>query len=131
MSTLMTHAAWTLVATFVIAFLYELYRATAKAGTSPHDSMRVLVRQGLPFYAVATIVIACLFTGEEWAAWVGLIFSVVMILVSILYYNPRMMLERKPGLIDWAEDMVYTGLLFVAAALLVYALAGRALVPTA
>jgi hypothetical protein len=38
--------------------------------------------------------------------------------VSIFYYNPKIMLKRKPGIIDWVEDLVYTGLLFVAAALL-------------
>jgi hypothetical protein len=29
-----------------------------------------------------------------------------MILVSIFYYNPRIMLERRPGIIDWFEDRV-------------------------
>ena len=127
MRTLMTHAAWTLVATFALSIIYELYRATAKAGTSVHDSMQVFVRQGIPFYTLAGVVIALLFTGARWAAWVGLVVSVVMILVSILYYNPRIMIERKPGLIDWFEDLVYTGLLFVAAALLLYAIGGRSL----
>jgi len=45
--------------------------------------------------------------------------------VSIFYYNPKIMLERQPGLIDWFEDLVYTGLLFVAAALLSYAVLGK------
>jgi hypothetical protein len=47
-----------------------------------------------------------------------------MICVSIFYYNPRIMLARKPGIIDWFEDLVFTGLLFVAAALLLYAISG-------
>jgi len=123
----MIHAAWILIATFALAIIYELYRATLKAGTSRHDSMRVFVTQGIPFYVLAGVVIALLFTGAVWAAWIGLVFSIAMILVSIFYYNPRMMLERKPGLIDWVEDLVYTGLLFVAAALLVYAVAGKSL----
>ena len=127
MTTLMTHAAWTLVATFALSFVYELYRATIKAGTSRHDSMHVFVTQGIPFYVLAGLVITVLFTGAEWAAWIGLIVSIVLILVSIFYYNPRMMLERKPGLIDWFEDLVYTGLLFVAAALLVYDVLGKSL----
>lgn len=127
MTTLMTHAAWTLVAAFALSFVYELYRATLKAGTSRHDSMHVFVTRGIPFYVLAGVVIALLFTGAEWAASIGLIVSIVLILVSIFYYNPRMMLERKPGLIDWFEDLVYTGLLFVAAALLVYAVLGKSL----
>jgi hypothetical protein len=65
-----------------------------------------------------------LFSGVAWAAWAGLFFSGVMILVSIFYYNPTIMLERRPGVIDWFEDLVFTGLLFVAAALLLYDIIG-------
>jgi hypothetical protein len=32
------------------------------------------------------------------------------------------MLERRPALVDWVEDLLFTGLLFVAAAQLSYAL---------
>ena len=129
MSELMRHAAWILLITFALSVLYELYRATIKAGVSRHDSLRTFVSQGLPLYVAAAIVIAMLFAGFTWAAWVGLIFSVALILVSIFYYNPRIMLERQPGMIDWFEDLVYTGLLFVAAALLLYDVLGKTLAP--
>jgi hypothetical protein len=86
--------------------------------------MRAFVTQGIPLYTFAGVVIALLFTGREWAASVGLIFSVAMICVSIFYYNPQIMLARQPGIIDWFEDLVFTGLLFVAAALLLYAMFG-------
>jgi phosphatidylserine synthase len=129
MSELMRHAAWILLITFALSVLYELYRATIKAGVSRHDSLRTFVSQGLPLYVAAAIVIAMLFAGFTWDAWVGLIFSVALILVSIFYYNPRIMLERQPGMIDWFEDLVYTGLLFVAAALLLYDVLGNTLAP--
>jgi phosphatidylserine synthase len=122
---LIIDVAWILVITFAISIIYELYRATVKAETSKHDSMRIFLIQGIPFYSAAAIVIAILFAGYEWAAWVGLIFSVSLILVSIFYYNPKIMLERKPGIIDWFEDLVYTGLLFVAATLLLYEIIGN------
>lgn len=124
MTILMKHAAWVLMVAFGLSLIYELYRATSKAGTSRHDSMRAFVVQGIPLYALAGVVITLLFTGREWAASVALIFSVAMICVSIFYYNPRIMLARQPGLIDWFEDLVFTGLLFVAAALLLYAMSG-------
>ena len=126
-SLLQTHAAWTLVVAYGVSLVYEVWRATAKAGTSRHDSPRTFLSQDLLLYAMATAVIWLLFAGVTGAAWIGLVFSVVWILVSILYYNPRIIVERKPGLIDWAEDLVYTGLLFVAAALLGYEVAGRTL----
>ena len=33
-------SAWVLVVTFALSLAYELWRATAKAGASRHDSMR-------------------------------------------------------------------------------------------
>jgi hypothetical protein len=124
MTDLMTHAAWILMAAFVLSSVYELYRATTKAGTSRHDSMQSFVRNNVGFYVVAAIVIALLFVGPEWAAWVGLLFSGGAIVASIVYYNPTIMLERAPGIIDWFEDIAFTGLLFVATALLLYEVLG-------
>lgn len=123
MTVLARDAAWVLVVTFAISLGYEIWRATVKAGTSRHDSPRLLAQQ-LALYVVAAAVIAALFGGFSWASWVGLALCVVMILVSVLYYNPVIMLERKPGIIDWIEDLVFTGLLFVAAALLLYDVLG-------
>ncbi len=121
---LMSDAAWVLTACFLLSIVYELFRATIAAGVSEHDSMRAFVSQ-LPLYVAAAAVIVILFIGEDWAAWVGLVFCVSVALVSIFYYNPRIMLDRRPGLVDWFEDLVFTGLLFVAAAQLVYELANR------
>ncbi|HXH25553.1 MAG TPA: hypothetical protein VNI78_09910 [Vicinamibacterales bacterium] len=126
-STLTRHAAWSLVITLSLAMVYELYRATMKAGVSEHDSMEVFVLSGLPVYVVAAAVIAALFAGFRWAVWAGFVMSVALILVSIFIYNPRIMLERQPGLIDWVEDLTFTGLLFVAATLLAYELLGGTL----
>lgn len=119
MTDLTRDAAWVLTITFTLSIAYELYRATIHAGESEHDSIRGFVSQ-LPLYVVAAGVIAALFAGVGWAEWVGLVFCVAIITVSIAYYNPRIMLERRPGLVDWFEDLVFTGLLFVAAAQLSY-----------
>ncbi|WP_404433909.1 hypothetical protein LG299_05230 [Microbacterium lacus] len=117
-------AAWVLVVAFVLSLGYELWRATAKAGTSRHDSMRAFLVQDLWLYFVATGVIVLLFVGVPFAAWVGLVFSALVVIVSIFVYNPQIMIERKPGLFDWFEDLVYTGLLFVSATLLLLEVSG-------
>ncbi|MFC9560056.1 hypothetical protein [Agromyces sp. NPDC056965] len=119
-------SAWLLVVAFALSLAYELWRATAKAGVSRHDSMRAFVRESW-LYVVAAVVIFLLFAGVPFAAWVGLVFSILVILVSIFYYNPKMMVERKPGMIDWFEDLVYTGLAFVVATLLSLEVSGLAL----
>jgi phosphatidylserine synthase len=72
MADLKDQAAWALLIAFVLSSVYELYRATAKAGTSQHDSMQGLAKNNIAFYVVAAVVIAFLFVGFEWASWVGL-----------------------------------------------------------
>lgn len=120
-------SAWVLVVAYALSLAYELWRATAKAGTSRHDSLRAFLIQDLWVYVVAAAVIVLLFTGVPFAAWIGLVFSILVIIVSIFVYNPTIMPERKPGLIDWFEDLVYTGLLFVVAAFLLLEVSGLTL----
>jgi phosphatidylglycerophosphate synthase len=120
MTDLATQAAWVLVAAFVLSSAYELFRATAKAGTSPHDSPASFVKNNVALYVVAALVILFLFADYAWAPWVGLVFSAVVTAASILYYNPKILLDRDPGIIDWFEDLVFTSLVFLAMALLLY-----------
>jgi hypothetical protein len=122
-ATLQLHAAWTLTAALVLSVAYEVWRATARFGVSRHDTPRALV-QLVPAYVVAAGVIAALFIGLPAAALIGLLFSVLVIGVSTFHYNPVMMLERQPGVIDWFEDIAYTIAHAVAATQLAYAVAG-------
>jgi hypothetical protein len=47
-----TQASWVLITAFTVSALYELFRSTAKAGTSRYDSTRWLLTQGTPFYVI-------------------------------------------------------------------------------
>jgi hypothetical protein len=123
-SMLALHAAWTLGIAHVLSLVYELWRATVRAGTSRHDSMRAFVLQGAWLYVVAAAVVAALLAGAAAGPWLALAFTVAMIGVSIGYYNPVVLVERLPGPIDWVEDLLYTGLLFVAGILLLYEVLG-------
>lgn len=119
-STLATHAAWVLVVAYGVSLVYEVWRAAAKSHVSRHDSWGAVGLQLAVVYAPAAVVIGLLLAGVPWAAWLGVAFTGVWIVVSVAYYNPVIMAEREPGLIDWVEDFAYTGLLFVAGALLLY-----------
>jgi phosphatidylserine synthase len=122
--------SWVLVAAFALSALYELYRATAKAGTSKYDAMRTFLTQGVPAYAVGFALAVLVRTGWPWVGWTALAVAMTLILASIFYYSPTVLWQRKPGPIDWFEDKLYTGLLFVAVALLTYDLLGKTLVPS-
>jgi phosphatidylserine synthase len=124
-----SQVSWILIAAFALSLLYELYRSTAKAGTSKHDSMRSFLTQELPFYAIAFVLAVLMRAGWPWVAWTALAIGVALIIVSIFYYSPIILPQRKPGPIDWFEDKLYTGLLFVAVALLAYDLLGKTLAP--
>ena len=125
-----TQVSWVLIAGFALSLVYELYRATAKAGTSKYDSMRIFLTQAVPAYAVAFALAVLVRTGWPWVAWTALAAAVASIMLSIFYYSPTVLPQRKPGPIDWLEDKAYTGLLFVAVALLAYDLLGKTLVPS-
>jgi hypothetical protein len=122
-ATLQRHAAWTLLAALVLSVAYEVWRATARSGVSRYDSPRALA-QLAPVYVLAAGVIAALFADLPASVPVGMVFSVLVVGVSTLHYNPVMMLARQPGVIDWFEDIAYTVAHAVAATQLVYALAG-------
>jgi hypothetical protein len=117
------HAAWVLGAAFVLSIAYEAYRTAFKSHVSVHDSRAAFAR-GLVVYVIAALTIAALATGFPGAVWIGLAVSLIGIGVSTFYYNPVIMRDRQPGVIDWIEDILFTGLLFVAATLLIYDLAG-------
>jgi phosphatidylserine synthase len=120
---LLFHAAWVLTVTFALSIAYEAWRTLARRHVSTHDSPAAFLK-GLPIYVVALAVIVMMFLAVPGANWIGLVLSLAGIGVSIFYYNPTIMMARAPGVIDWIEDMVFTGLLFVAAAILVYDIAG-------
>ena len=124
-----SQVSWILIVAFTVSLLYELYRATAKNGVSKYDSMRSFLAQGLPFYAFAFALAVLVRGGWAWVAWTALAVGVGLIGVSIFYYSPVMLPQRRPGPFDWLEDKLYTGLLFVAVALVAYELLGKTLVP--
>jgi hypothetical protein len=129
MTSYVGQAFWILIAVFIVSLFYKLYRVTAKKGASMSDTKRSIVTGSLPLWAVIIASAVLVRTGWLCAVWTGLILSLVLIGLSIFYCNPTIMRDRKPGPIDWLEDMFYTGLLFVEVALLIYHLAGITLTP--
>lgn len=121
------HAGWLLLVAALISVLYELWRATARAGVSPNDSMAKWI-QGLPVYVVAIVVSVLLIAGWEWASLAGLVVAGGSCLASIFWYGPTVLIERQPGLIDWVEDRLFTMLVAIVFVLLVYEVAGFRLV---
>jgi len=115
---LATLAAWLMASAFALSTTHEVYRATVKAGVSRYDSMRELLTRTLPFYLGAMVLVLAMGLGIAWTAWTGLALAVAMVLVSALHYNPTIMAVRQPGMIDWAEDVAFTGLFFASAVLL-------------
>ena len=116
---LTTLAAWLMASAFAISTVHETYRATAKAGVSRYDSMQGFLTRTLPFYVVAMAAVLAMGFGVTGAAWAALVLASGMVLVSAFYYNPTIMAARQPGIIDWAEDVAFTGLFLASGVLLV------------
>lgn len=121
MTELTSQASWILLATWILSVMYEVYRAAFKSTVSEFDSFRSWMGQGLPLlFAAGFATVVLVRTGWPWAIWVTLVFTIIVIGISIFYYSPAILPARKPGLVDHFEDKVFTGLLFVAAGLLLY-----------
>lgn len=115
---LTTLAVWLMASAFALSTVHEVYRATAKAGVSRYDSKRELLTRTLPFYVGAMALVVAMGFGVTGTRWAALALAVVMVLISALYYNPTIMAARQPGMIDWVEDVGFTGLFFASAILL-------------
>ena len=115
--------SWILIVAFALSLLYELYRSTAKNGVSRYDSMRSfltradLLRDRLCHSCAAAY-------GMAMGCLAALAVGVGSIIVSIFDDSPIVLRQRKPGPIHWLEDKLYTGLRFVAVALVSYDLLG-------
>lgn len=114
------HVALTMAAAFTLSAGYEIYRATCRTGVSPYDSWKSFAGLVAIAYLPAAILIIALLSGTSWSVPAALLFVIASILVSILYYNPKVLPQRRPEIVDWVESLVFTGLLFVAAAMLLY-----------
>lgn len=108
-----------MVVTFVIALAYEAYRGFVMTGVSPYDNP-TMVGIGVVFSVVSIGIGYLAYRGPSWGRHVALLYVLVLVGVSIVQYNPVILPARDPGLVDHAENLLYTGLLIVVAVLLGY-----------
>lgn len=126
--TLASQAGWLLLGAAVLSAVYELWRAVARTGVMKYDSIRAWLLS-MTVVALKVVVAVLLLAGWEWAPHAGLILAAGLLLISIFYYGPSVLFERKPGLVDHFEDRVYTALVAIVAVLLGYQLLGVTLKP--
>jgi hypothetical protein len=121
-------ASWILIASTSLSLVYELYRVTAKAGISKLDSPRVMV-QALPLNVVFLAVAILLRQDWTWIVWVALGLSLFTIVGIMVWYLPKMLPQREPKTLDYAQIASKTGLEFIAVAFLISRLADVTLAP--
>jgi phosphatidylserine synthase len=119
-------SAWLLLLAALISVSYELWRALARTSVGPNDTIADWLK-GLPLYVGAAVVVALLFAGWEFAPLLGLAYGVLATAASIFWYGPTVMLQRRPSLIDWVEDRLFTILVGLVTFLLACDLAGISL----
>ena len=98
-----------MIALTTLSLGYELYRATAMAGVSVHDSFEGVVLL-LPLYVVGVVLASRADAGHRWAAGAVLGYSGIVLAISLLHYNRVVMPVRQPGPIDWFEDVAFTAM---------------------
>lgn len=126
--TIAGQAGLLLLAAAVLSAAYELWRAVARTGVMRYDSLRAWFLS-MTVVVVEVVVAALLLAGWAWAPLAGLILATGLFLISVFYYGPSVLFERRPGLVDHFEDRVFTALVAVVAVLLGYQLLGVTLKP--
>lgn len=126
--TLAGQAGVLLLGAAVLSAIYELWRAVAHTGVTKYDSIRVWYLS-MTVVALEVVVGVLLLAGWEWAPHLGLVLAGALLLTSIFYYGPKVLFERKPGLVDHFEDRVFTALVAIVVVLLGYQLLGVTLKP--
>lgn len=107
----------------MLSAVYELWRAVARTGVMKYDSIQAWLLS-MTVVVVEVVVAALLLAGWQWAPHVGFILALGLLLISVFYYGPKVLLERRPGLVDHFEDRVFTALVAIVALLLGYQLLG-------
>ncbi len=126
--TLASQGGWLLLGAAVLSAVYELWRAVARTGVMKYDSIRAWLLS-MTVVALEVVVAVLLLVEWEWAPHAGLVLAGGLFLVSVFYYGPKVLFERRPGLVDHFEDRVYTALVAIVAVLLGYQLLGVTLKP--
>jgi len=122
-----TVAGWLLLVASILSAGYELWRAIARTGVGPNDRMADWLR-GLPIYVGSLVTSGLLILGWEYALIPGLAYAVLAAAASIFWYGPSILPGRRPGVVDWFEDRVFTILVGTVAMLLVLDVLGVTLV---
>lgn len=126
--TLASQAGWLLLGAAVLSAVYELWRAVARTGVMKYDSIRAWLLS-MTVVVLEVVVAVLLLAGWDWAPHAGLVLAGGLLLVSVFYYGPKVLFERRPELVDHFEDRVYTALVAIVAVLLAYQLLGVTLAP--
>ena len=126
--TIASQAGWLLLGAALLSAAYELWRAVARTGIMKYDSIQAWLLS-MTVVVVEVVVAALLLAGWQWAPHVGFLLAVGLLAISIFYYGPKVLFERKPGLIDHFEDRVFTVLVAAVALFLGYQLLGVTLRP--
>ena len=121
-------SGWLLLVAAGLSAGYELWRAVARTGVMKYDSIQAWFLS-MTVVAVEVVVAVLLLAGWDWAPLAALIVAGGLFLVSVFYYGPKVLFERRPGLVDHFEDRVYTALIAIVAVLAGYQLLGATLIP--
>jgi hypothetical protein len=100
--TITSQAGWLLLGAPVLSAVYELRRAVARTGVMKYDSIQAWLLS-MTVVVVEVVVAALLLAGWQWAPHLGFILAVGLLLISVLYYGPKVLLERRPALLDRFE----------------------------
>ena len=101
---------WTLIIAYAISIAYQYYRSTINQFPAFDNFGPTEVIGYLVFFAWSSLALS----SKRWALWAVLALCIIQLLIGALYYLPVIFIVRHDTFWDWAECIIFIGLISLA-----------------
>lgn len=98
---------WTLVIAYVLSMAYQYYRSTINQFPAFDKFGHTEMIGYLVFFAWSSLALST----KRWALWAVLALCIIQLMIGALYYLPVIFVVRHDSFWDWAECIVFIGLI--------------------
>ena len=101
---------WTLIIAYAISMAYQYYRSTINQFPAFDNFGPTEIIGYLVFFAWSSLALS----SKRWALWAVLALCIIQLLIGALYYLPVIFIVRHDTFWDWAECIIFIGLISLA-----------------
>jgi hypothetical protein len=101
---------WILIIAYAVSMMYQYYRSRVNQFPEYDQFGPTEIIGYLVFFAWSSLALS----SKRWALWAVLALCIIQLLIGALYYLPVIFVVRHDSFWDWAECIVFIGLISLA-----------------